>query len=37
MNMPEATVRWYLHRARVKIRKELLKKCPQLLLTLGFK
>jgi RNA polymerase sigma-70 factor (ECF subfamily) len=37
MNMPEATVRWYLHRARVKIRKELLKKCPQLLLTLGLK
>lgn len=37
MNMPEATVRWYLHRARAKIRKELLKKCPQLLMTLGFK
>ncbi|UCD17023.1 MAG: sigma-70 family RNA polymerase sigma factor [Candidatus Zixiibacteriota bacterium] len=37
MNMPEATVRWYLHRARVKIRKELLKKCPQILVTLGFK
>jgi RNA polymerase sigma-70 factor (ECF subfamily) len=37
MNMPEATVRWYLHRARAKIRKELLKKCPQLLITLGFK
>ncbi len=37
MNMPEATVRWYLHRARVKIRKELLKKCPQILITLGFK
>jgi RNA polymerase sigma-70 factor (ECF subfamily) len=37
MNMPEATVRWYLHRARAKIRKELLKKCPQLLLTLGLK
>jgi RNA polymerase sigma-70 factor (ECF subfamily) len=37
MNMPEATVRWYLHRARAKIKKDLLKKCPQLLLTLGFK
>jgi RNA polymerase sigma-70 factor (ECF subfamily) len=37
MNMPEATVRWYLHRARAKVKKELLKKCPQLLLTLGFK
>ncbi|MCX6826033.1 MAG: sigma-70 family RNA polymerase sigma factor [candidate division Zixibacteria bacterium] len=37
MNMPEATVRWYIHRARAKIKKELLKKCPQLLLTFGFK
>jgi RNA polymerase sigma-70 factor (ECF subfamily) len=37
MNMPEATVRWYLHRARAKIKRELLKKCPQLLLTLGLK
>jgi len=37
MNMPEATVRWYLHRARAKIKKELLKKCPQLLLGMGFK
>ncbi len=37
MNMPEATVRWYLHRARAKIKKELIKKCPQLLLAMGFK
>ncbi len=37
MNMPEATVRWYLHRARSKIRKELTRKCPQLLLLLGIK
>ena len=35
MNMPEATVRWYLHRARALIKKDLLKKCPQLLLLLG--
>ncbi len=37
MNMPEATVRWYLHRARTKIKKELIRKCPQLLLLLGIK
>ncbi len=37
MNMPEATVRWYLHRARSKIKKELVKKCPQLLMAMGFK
>ncbi len=37
MNMPEATVRWYLHRARNKIRRELIRKCPQLLLILGIK
>lgn len=37
MNMPEATVRWYLHRARNKIRKELSRKCPQLLLLFGIK
>lgn len=37
MNMPEATVRWYLHRARTKVRKELLRNCPQLLLLLGIK
>jgi RNA polymerase sigma-70 factor (ECF subfamily) len=37
MDMPEATVRWYLHRARMKIRKELLRRCPSLLLTLGIK
>lgn len=36
MDMPEATVRWYLHRARAKIKKELLKKCPQLLMNMGF-
>ncbi len=37
MNMPEATVRWYLHRARTKIKKELLKKAPQLLIGMGLK
>ncbi len=37
MEMPEATVRWYLHRARVKMRKELLKTCPSLLLSMGLK
>lgn len=37
MNVPEATVRWYLHRGRAKIRKELLRRCPQLLMALGFK
>ncbi|UCD64347.1 MAG: sigma-70 family RNA polymerase sigma factor [Candidatus Zixiibacteriota bacterium] len=37
MNMPEATVRWYLHRARTKVRKELIRNCPQLLLMLGIK
>ena len=37
MEMPEATVRWYLHRARVQMRKELLKKCPGLLLSMGLK
>lgn len=37
MNMPEATVRWYLHRARSKVRKELMRRCPHLLLLLGIK
>jgi RNA polymerase sigma-70 factor (ECF subfamily) len=37
MDMPEATVRWYLHRARAKIRKELLRRCPQLLMAMGIK
>jgi len=37
MDMPEATVRWYLHRARTKIRKDLLRRCPHLLMALGFK
>ena len=37
MEMPEATVRWYLHRARRKIRKELLRSCPQLLMALGIR
>ncbi len=36
MNMPEATVRWYLHRARTKIRTELTRKCPHLLMLFGF-
>ncbi|MDD5426635.1 MAG: sigma-70 family RNA polymerase sigma factor [candidate division Zixibacteria bacterium] len=37
MNMPVATVRWYLHRARTKIRKELTRNCPHLLLMMGIK
>jgi RNA polymerase sigma-70 factor (ECF subfamily) len=37
MEIPEATVRWYLHRARRKIRKELLRSCPQLLMALGIR
>ncbi len=37
MNMPEATVRWYLHRARARIRKELLKRCPHLLFLMGIR
>ncbi|MFH2035213.1 MAG: sigma-70 family RNA polymerase sigma factor [Candidatus Zixiibacteriota bacterium] len=37
MDMPEATVRWYLYRARAKIKKELLKKHPQLLISMGFR
>ena len=37
MEVPEATVRWYLHRARSKIRKELLRSCPQLLMALGIR
>jgi len=37
MEMPEATVRWYLHRARQKIRKDLLRRCPGLLVALGIK
>jgi RNA polymerase sigma-70 factor (ECF subfamily) len=37
MNMPKATVRWYLHRARAKIRKELSRRCPHLLILLGIK
>lgn len=35
MNVSEATVRWYLHRARTKIRKELRRECPQVLRFLG--
>ena len=37
MNMPEATVRWYLHRARAKIRKELIRRCPHLLVMMGIR
>lgn len=37
MNMPEATVRWYLHRARTKIRRELTRRCPHLLVLFGIK
>lgn len=35
MNMPQATVRWYLHRARGRLRQEIQKKHPQLLAQLG--
>ena len=37
MDMPEATVRWYLHRARTKIKKELTRNCPHLLIMFGLK
>ncbi len=37
MGMPEATVRWYLHRARSKIRRNLSRRCPHLLMLLGIK
>ena len=37
MDMPEATVRWYLHRARTKIKKELIRKCLHLLIMFGLK
>jgi len=35
MDMPEATVRWYLHRARLRIRKDLRWRCPHLLQAIG--
>ncbi len=35
MKIPEATVRWYLHRARLRLQKDLRKKCPQLLIQLN--
>ncbi|MFH1686838.1 MAG: sigma-70 family RNA polymerase sigma factor [bacterium] len=37
MDMPEATVRWYLHRARSLIRKDLLRRCPHLLFLFGIR
>jgi RNA polymerase sigma-70 factor, ECF subfamily len=37
MNMPEATVRWYLHRARTRIKKELQRRYPQLLFSFGLR
>ena len=37
LDMPEATVRWYLHRARARIRKELTRRSPQLLLLFGIR
>ena len=37
LDMPEATVRWYLHRARSRMRKELLRRCPHLLFLLGIR
>lgn len=35
MEMPEPTVRWYLYRARSRIRRELMRKCPHLLQVMG--
>ena len=35
MDMPQATVRWYLHRARQRLRQELHNKYPHLLAQLG--
>jgi RNA polymerase sigma-70 factor (ECF subfamily) len=37
MDMPQATVRWYLHRARMSIRRELQRRCPQLLIAMGIR
>lgn len=37
MNMPEATVRWYLYRARQTVKRDLMARCPQLLLAIGLK
>lgn len=36
LGMPEATVRWYLHRARLRLRKELLRKYPSFVEKAGF-
>ncbi|UCD63273.1 MAG: RNA polymerase sigma factor [Candidatus Zixiibacteriota bacterium] len=35
MEISEATARWYLHRARIKVRQELKRTCPQALKFLG--
>ncbi len=35
LGMPEATVRWYLHRARLRLRKELLRKYPAFVEKMG--
>ncbi len=35
MQMPQATVRWYLHRARSRLRKDIRKRYPHLLDQLG--
>jgi RNA polymerase sigma-70 factor (ECF subfamily) len=37
MDMPQATVRWYLHRARISIRRELQRRCPHLLVAMGIR
>ena len=37
LDMPEATVRWYLHRARARVRRELRHRCPQLLMLFGIR
>ena len=35
LNVPSATARWYLHRARIKIRSELIRRCPHLVHSLN--
>ncbi len=37
MNIPEPTARWHLHQARMIVRKELRRRCPELLFSFGVK
>jgi RNA polymerase sigma-70 factor, ECF subfamily len=37
MNVPQATVRWHLHRAHLRIRRELMRTCPRLLALMGIR